>query len=154
MSFNQALINNLWMCINTFLNPKLNQYSTGLFVSYSQKNSIAPNLLALASLAAWQEIEMILSLSHVIVKCVIAYKYRQCTRALRQTGCVLNRGGMRRLDWRQLCRDSAAVPRHRRFQDQGRGGRRQHLHQVQRKGASNHQEPETIFLVVCDPSMN
>jgi hypothetical protein len=41
MSFNQHLINLTLVCINTFACPKINQYSTGLFVSYSRKNSNA-----------------------------------------------------------------------------------------------------------------
>jgi hypothetical protein len=33
------------MCINTFRYPKINQYSTGLFVSYSRKNPTAQKIV-------------------------------------------------------------------------------------------------------------
>ncbi len=41
--FNQDLINLIELCINTFACLKINQYSTGLFVSYSWINPIAQN---------------------------------------------------------------------------------------------------------------
>ncbi len=42
--FNQDLIKPFSLCINTFVCLKINQYSTGLFVSYSRKNPIAQTL--------------------------------------------------------------------------------------------------------------
>jgi len=41
--FNQVLIKSFVLCISTFACLKINQYSTGLFVSYSRINPIVRN---------------------------------------------------------------------------------------------------------------
>ncbi len=42
-----TLIKQLNFCVNTFSSLKINQYSNGLFVSYSRKNPIAQNMCQL-----------------------------------------------------------------------------------------------------------